>query len=913
MQAKINLRYWLAAVVLCSLLLAPSVFASAQSGPLHFEQKMDMALKIWYSQHSDQNPNDLHISTVSGTGSITGTVLQGNEPIEGAVVFCWAVLSDQMVSQSAKTDAGGNYTLENLDAGDYYVVASAEGFEPAFYGGGMSPFDAEMVSVAEGEETSGIDITLKSAKKGDGAISGTVVGEEAIAGAWVVAFSRGNPFGMQNAFAITESDGSYKIDNLGQGMYVVAAYANGYIPEVYDDATSLLDIDLVTVANEEVTGINFVLEKGGSISGHVQDDQGEPLANMKIVARSNEAFMPGASIPGLSTFLQMDYTDADGNYKIEGLSTGEYVVSACLCDAGAHGVIFYDGKTDINDADLVSVTQGEETTGIDFTLELPTAKISGVVTDTDGQPLKNIYIYYVQENEDFYSNWGRLWKSAMTDENGYYELDHLAAGTYYVSAWYWDWMKFSGVWYENADSLKDATPITLEDGQVRDDINMTLDMTGDYGSISGAVTLDDSGDPVAYAFVEAIPLKKNSAGRFHKRFPTMFAFTDESGNYTINPVFKGDYYVVVKANGYKEYYDDKQEMDDADVVTVTAGEVTSDINFAIPELPEDGSVVSGVVTDESTNEPIAGALVAVFPSKKHRWFDGNMPKWNKVYYTTFTDDQGAYKIGGIPEGKYVVASWARDYVAEFYDDVRFPFKATVLELDGAATMQDINFALMPRRGKTFAEGPGHGRFGSIGGRIQSQGGLPVESAFIYAIDSEGAMVASEISGEDGSYALDGLEEGEYTILASRALYEETYYPNTTEMSQATVLSVSESGEMDYTTADITLMTSEITSVDNEISATAPGEFTLSQNYPNPFNPTTVIEYQIPEAANVSLQVYNVQGQLVKTLTDHHQAAGAHKVVWDGTDMSGRVVPAGVYLYQITANDFTAIRSLVFMK
>ena len=175
------------------------------------------------------------------------------------------------------------------------------------------------------------------------------------------------------------------------------------------------------------------------------------------------------------------------------------------------------------------------------------------------------------------------------------------------------------------------------------------------------------------------------------------------------------------------------------------------------------------------------------------------------------------------------------------------------------------------------------------------------------------MVASEISGEDGSYALDGLEEGEYTILASRALYEETYYPNTTEMSQATVLSVSESGEMDYTTADITLMTSEITSVDNEISATAPGEFTLSQNYPNPFNPTTVIEYQIPEAANVSLQVYNVQGQLVKTLTDHHQAAGAHKVVWDGTDMSGRVVPAGVYLYQITANDFTAIRSLVFMK
>ncbi len=911
MQAKNNVRVWLAAIVLCSLFLAPTVFSAHSASPVLFEQQMETALKIWYGENAE-NSQSLRLSVADGTGSITGMVSNGKDPIEGATVFAWAILADKVVSQSATTAADGTYELGSLDAGDYLVVAHAEGYETAFYGGATSPMEADPVNVVESETTEGIDFKLMKAQKGEGSISGNVSAEGPLAGAWIVAFGKGNPFANRQTFAVSDENGDYKISNMPVGIYVLAAYANGYIPEIYDNATSLLDVDLITVNNNEQTGIDFVLEAGGTITGTVLTDSSDPIVGARVTAHSNGDFLPGVSVPGLANFTQTAFTDEQGMYKIEGLATGEYKVAAQIHLGGFHDVKFYDDKESMDDADPVSVTQGETTADIDFTFSLPTAKISGKVTDTAGNPLKDIFIFYVNENAGYYQNFGRLWTSTLTDENGDYELTNLPEGTYYVSAWFWDFMNFNGIWYENADSLKNATPIPLADGQTRDDIDITLDLTSDYGSISGKITLDDSGDPVANALVEAIPAKSNANGPLRKRLPTMVGFSDADGNYTITPLYKGDYHVRVLVNNYKEYFDDTTNRDEADVVTVAAGEDTPGINFGVPTLVDEGSLISGLVTDEETGEPLSRALVVVFPTLKHKWFNGDMKTWTRIYYTTVTDDQGMYKVAGIPEGNYVVASWARDYLAEFYDNVRNPRKATVFELDGVAEKTDVNFALTLRQGHKFAQGVGNGRFGSIGGRIQSQGGLPVEGAFVYAIDGEDNVVASEISGENGTYSLDGLDEGDYMVMVSRSLYETTYYPNTPDMASASMLSVSADGDMDYTDVNVVMDTGEITNVENEVTS-APSEYGLSQNYPNPFNPSTIIEYRVPEAANVKLQVFNLQGQLVKTLADKFQAAGSYKVTWDGTDVNGAIVPTGVYFYQIEANDFAQVRRLVFMR
>jgi hypothetical protein len=84
----------------------------------------------------------------------------------------------------------------------------------------------------------------------------------------------------------------------------------------------------------------------------------------------------------------------------------------------------------------------------------------------------------------------------------------------------------------------------------------------------------------------------------------------------------------------------------------------------------------------------------------------------------------------------------------------------------------------------------------------------------------------------------------------------------------------------------------------------PTDFSLSQNYPNPFNPTTNIKYAIPQDANVSLVVYNMLGQAVKTLVNEEQQAGYYTTRWDGTNNYGSKVASGIYIYRISAGNYT---------
>ncbi len=103
---------------------------------------------------------------------------------------------------------------------------------------------------------------------------------------------------------------------------------------------------------------------------------------------------------------------------------------------------------------------------------------------------------------------------------------------------------------------------------------------------------------------------------------------------------------------------------------------------------------------------------------------------------------------------------------------------------------------------------------------------------------------------------------------------------------------------------------------SEINAT-PNRFTLLQNNPNPFNMTTNITFEVPALAQgsipVKLQVYNVQGQLVRLLEDRLRPAGRYTVQWDGRDNQGDPVSSGVYFYKLFAGDVVLTKKLAVMK
>jgi hypothetical protein len=98
-----------------------------------------------------------------------------------------------------------------------------------------------------------------------------------------------------------------------------------------------------------------------------------------------------------------------------------------------------------------------------------------------------------------------------------------------------------------------------------------------------------------------------------------------------------------------------------------------------------------------------------------------------------------------------------------------------------------------------------------------------------------------------------------------------------------------------------------------LPGTVPGRFMLSQNYPNPFNPQTHIVYELPQAGQVTLTVYNVMGQAVCLLVDGMQGAGEHVVTWYGMDDAGRAVASGIYFYQLVADEYVQTRKMLLLK
>jgi|AP95_1055475.scaffolds.fasta_scaffold10998_3 hypothetical protein len=99
----------------------------------------------------------------------------------------------------------------------------------------------------------------------------------------------------------------------------------------------------------------------------------------------------------------------------------------------------------------------------------------------------------------------------------------------------------------------------------------------------------------------------------------------------------------------------------------------------------------------------------------------------------------------------------------------------------------------------------------------------------------------------------------------------------------------------------------------EIGEELPQLFELGQNYPNPFNPTTTFEFRMGATANVSIRVFNVLGQVVRTLVDGTMSIGVHRVTWDARDDSGTTVATGLYLYQMETSGFQSVKTLVLMK
>jgi hypothetical protein len=100
----------------------------------------------------------------------------------------------------------------------------------------------------------------------------------------------------------------------------------------------------------------------------------------------------------------------------------------------------------------------------------------------------------------------------------------------------------------------------------------------------------------------------------------------------------------------------------------------------------------------------------------------------------------------------------------------------------------------------------------------------------------------------------------------------------------------------------------ITGFENSIKTDLPKIFTLQKNYPNPFNPSTTIEFDLPKASDVRIEVYNIAGQKVQTLLNEKKPAGSHQVEFNADNLS-----SGVYFYKIEAGEFQDVKKMILIK
>jgi hypothetical protein len=120
------------------------------------------------------------------------------------------------------------------------------------------------------------------------------------------------------------------------------------------------------------------------------------------------------------------------------------------------------------------------------------------------------------------------------------------------------------------------------------------------------------------------------------------------------------------------------------------------------------------------------------------------------------------------------------------------------------------------------------------------------------------------------------------------------------------------GNLMYTALDIEFPDAWMPGSSTENEEVPQPQITM-YNHPNPFNPTTTINYSLKQNSKVSLTIYNIKGQKVKTLVSDKLSAGQHSVVWVGEDDSGNSVSSGIYFYKLKTGDFMETKKCLLLK
>ena len=755
------------------LIPAQEVIAQQQSPPVDepSRQQFQQALRSMRAE-LQKNPIaafDLQASKFNDTnadsseqGGIAGRI-EGIAPGDSAWVLAIAahLPEDPTAWKLGEVRDDGSYIITGLNRGVYILMAGAEGYMPQYFSFAYHIWEASPVDVSPPEITQSMDFYLEPNIQGNGSISGQVTVEgadnEPIPYGVIYASLIGNPFYSEIAY--TDENGNYSISGLRPGEYIVSAEAEWFFGETYDnvpiyeqgEATPVEVVD-----GDNTPNINFSLSRGGTISGKIIDQDGEPVTNAELWAYAlNENGEPDPDRP---SFYGYGLTDENGEYLVSGLFEGDYVVQANIYGRYFSLTRWYDNVEQFEDATPVSVIFGENTSGIDFNVDISTdtGSLTGSIAYENGAAVLEAQVRLESlTNPNFY-----YYFSAQPDADGTYRFDEVPVGTYRVALEYWtDWY-YRVIWYDNAVSPEDATPVEIILDQQTENIDFILPESD--GEIAGVVT-DENGTPIPNAYIQ---ISANGFGHpYEDTFFWGYATTDSEGNYSIQNIPDGEYYLTVFFCSFydciQRWWPDAEYVETAEPVIVTDGSTDPlSIDFKLP-IELGTATISGTVINQD-GTPLAGANISVMPYEYITPGGNDGGVWTTQMYT-ITDSSGYYSFNTLPSGTYLMYAsyWGEgSFDEQWYEGAEAPTDATPISIDENGVVENIDFSLDIQP-----------LYGTLQGYAFLEDGTPVDRGYIkvYPLFEESysdiAFWAEWYAtiDADGSFILDALPAGEYSV------------------------------------------------------------------------------------------------------------------------------------------------------
>jgi hypothetical protein len=742
---------------------APSGITGPNGSPLAVND-IYYIQEFWQEKTTAQDANAVtidakHITnsninfSLSPLGTISGTVYDRNGiPLSNATVIAINAVDnlDSMVMKTTSTvmtDSEGKYTLYLPHTGPYAVSAVANGYERRWYSDSLYvERNVNIINVEYGFNITSINFELGSG----GTISGRVMdssNSQGLPNVSVWAFASLNPDQNDTPIAAithTNAQGYYVLDGLSFGVdYAVFSPLSisiggvrlqsgdgDYVSEYWnEDSTLPYDPAFLQLSsgNANLTGINFTLERGGTISGTVTDANGNPVKYAAVTA-----FKKDTSRGYWDQYCTGGYTDENGYYRTSGLTRGIYDLRAQY----GSNIVWLNG---------IQVTTGSNTPENNFNLLPLNGTIAGHVYDLNGKPVMKAVVQLFGNNAPPSIKTRIDGSYSFTGLNGSYNVGVFANG-------------YAQQFYDKTSRMVEATLIQAGPSNGRMDIDFYLE---NGGTISGTIVEQDTNTPL-----EGISLKIQQVE------PTNIFWvskTNSTGKYSIN-VPDGTYIVMAPsgltdANGnpigprdadyVQEYWQETASLKEAMSIIIDKDHINNtNINFSLS--PSIGTI-AGTVHETDGVTPIPGATVtAIFAADNLNAFV------MKASSQALTDRNGNYILRLPMAGPYAIAAVADGHERRWYiyssqdPDQSTPYIEKIgsdhlINIEYESIINSIDFTL--------------GGGGTISGQVTdtSRQGLSGISVWAFAdlnqSSSDTPIACITHTDDQGNYTLDGLAFG----------------------------------------------------------------------------------------------------------------------------------------------------------